>query len=110
VQPLPRETTSSTALTEHLLAAEEVWVTADSISMVFEAVTAGARVGLLPAPVLDRTGGPVRGLEMLVQEGCVTPYAVWLQQGRQLPAARRLHETARCAELVLERLFPEGKR
>jgi len=108
VQPLPRETTSSSALTEHLLAVEEVWVTADSISMVFEAVTAGARVGLLPAPVLDRTGGPVRGLEMLVQEGYATPYALWLQQGRRLPAARRLHETARCAELVLDRLFPEG--
>lgn len=107
VQPLPRETTPTSTLMDHLLLAQEVWVTADSISMVFEAVTTGARVGLLPAPVHAPNSGPVRGLDALVLDGYATLYSTWRQQGRRLPPPRPLHETGRCADLVLTRLFPE---
>lgn len=108
VQPLPRESTSTSALMDHLLLAQEVWVTADSISMIFEAVTTGARVGVLPAPVHAPNSGPVRGLEALILDGYATLYATWRQQGRRLPPPRPLHETGRCADLVLTRLFAEG--
>lgn len=105
LEPLPRQTTSWDQLLPRLLVSEEVWVTADSVSMAFEAVTAGARVGLLPAPVRDTHGGPVRALATLVDHGHATLFAVWRRQGRRLPPPRRLHETARCADLVLARLF-----
>lgn len=106
VTPLPRERTSSRQLLEQLLVAEEVWVTSDSVSMAFEAVTAGARVGLFPMPVRDAGGGPVRALETLVEGGYATLFPAWRLQGRRLPPPRRLHETARCAALILERFFP----
>lgn len=93
---------------ERLLVAEEAWVTADSVSMVFEAVTAGARTGILPMPVIRARAGPVRAVTDLTAEGYATPYEAWAAQGRVLPPPKRLHETSRCADLVLERLFPDA--
>lgn len=89
-----------------LLAVEEAWVTADSVSMLFEAVTAGARTGILPMPIRRAAAGPVRAVADLVADGFATAYETWVGRGRTLPPARLLHETARCADLVLERLFP----
>lgn len=106
LRALPRKETSSQRLLEHLLVSEEVWVTADSISMAFEAVTAQARVGLLPAPVYDASSGPARALLSLVSSGHAIFFATWRSRGRTLPPPHPLHETARCAQLVLTRLFP----
>ena len=92
-------------LPAQLMAAEEVWVTRDSVSMIFEAVTSGARTGLLPAPVLRWKDGPVRSVEDLLRDGFVTTFDGWLRDGGKLPDPRHLHETARCAELVIERCF-----
>jgi hypothetical protein len=73
--------------------------------MIFEAVTAGARTGLLPVPVLKPKADPVRAIRQLVQAGHATDYEGWTRNGRQLPPAKPLHETGRCADLVLARLF-----
>ena len=46
---------------EKLQSAKEVWVTEDSVSMIYEALTSGARVGLLPTPRnADRVAGSER--------------------------------------------------
>lgn len=92
-------------LPAQLGAAEEAWVTEDSVSMIFEAVTAGARTGILPAPALNPKADPVRAVRELVQAGHATDYESWTRNGRQLPPAKPLHETGRCADLVLARLF-----
>lgn len=86
-------------------ASTEAWVTADSVSMIFEAVTAGARTGILPAPARKPKADPVRAIGQLVQAGHATDYESWTRNGRQLPPAKPLHETGRCADLVLARLF-----
>jgi mitochondrial fission protein ELM1 len=93
-------------LPTQLLAAEEVWVTEESISMLHEAVTAGARTGMLPMPQRVKDSRPLRAVRGLVADGYVTPFAQWMQGDRQLPAPKRLHETARCAEVILKRFFP----
>lgn len=90
---------------EQLLAATEVWVTEDSISMMYEAVTAGARTGLLPAPPLRANSRVLRAVEGLLRDGLATRFADWAKAGRRLPPPRPFHETARCAELVLARFF-----
>ena len=92
-------------LPAQLGAAEEAWVTADSVSMIFEAVTAGARTGILPVPVLKPAADPVRAIRELVRQGHATEYEFWAGNGQPLPPPKPLHETARCADLVLERLF-----
>lgn len=93
-------------LPKQLLAAQEVWVTEDSVSMLHEAVTAGARTGLLPMPVRNHNARPLRAVRTLTQEGYITSYAAWAEDKRTLPDPKRLHETARCADLIIQRLFP----
>lgn len=92
-------------LPAQLLVAEEVWVTQESISMLHEAVTAGACTGMLPLPQRARDNRPTRALQGLVADGYVTPFARLLSDVRRLPAPPRLHETGRCAEIILERFF-----
>ncbi|MSU57623.1 MAG: hypothetical protein EXS35_05495 [Pedosphaera sp.] len=102
---VPHAQTKPDWVPAQLLAAEEAWVTEDSVSMIFEAVTAGARTGLLPVPLLRPVGRVSKSIRQLTQENYATPFAAWEAAGRQLPAAKHLHETARAADAVLERLF-----
>lgn len=93
-------------LPAQLLAAEEVWVTEDSVSMLHEAVTAGARTGVLPMPARNHGARPLRAVQGLVQDGFAMSYDAWQQGRHTLPPAKHLHETARCAEIIMQRLFP----
>ena len=90
----------------HLMAAEEAWATEDSVSMIFEAVTAGARTGVLPVPATKPNADPVRAVQKLMHEGYATRYETWTRNSQRLPAPKPLHETGRCADLVLKKLFP----
>lgn len=91
-------------LAERLLSTETVWVSEDSVSMVYEALTAGCRVGLLQLPA-GRDSRIARGVAHLVATGRVTPFDAW--QGTQLLApAQVFNEAARVAPLLLQRLLP----
>jgi mitochondrial fission protein ELM1 len=100
----PHGETGPDWLPTSLRAADTVWVSPDSTSMVYEALTSRARVGLLP---LTSNGTRLsRSIDQLVASGSVTPFRAW-SPGAPLPApAKPLHETSRCAEEVLARLFP----
>src|SRR5204863_3062684 len=102
---MPHARTMRDWLPSQLLAAQEAWVTEDSISMIFEAVTAGARTGLLPAPVIQADGRVRQSVVQLVNDGYAVPLAVWESKNRSLPEAKHLHETGRAADAVLARLF-----
>lgn len=110
VEITPHQQTQPEWLPTQLMPAQEVWATEDSVSMIFEAVTAGARTGILPAPIVKPAADPVRAIQKLVREGYATHYETWTQNGRQLPAPKPLQETGRCAELVLARFFPATPR
>jgi hypothetical protein len=76
------------------------WITADSLSMIFEALTAGVAVGVLPVPE-RRPGRVPAAVADLIARGLVTPFAAW-QQGRvPAPASPPLREADRCAAQVL---------
>jgi hypothetical protein len=90
-------------LPARLAAAATVWVTEDSVSMVYEALSSGARVGLLPVPRKRADTRVLRGLAGLIDKGFLTPYANW-QPSATLPAPPRpLREADRCARLLLDR-------
>jgi mitochondrial fission protein ELM1 len=110
VEMMPHARTAPDWLPARLLEAEEVWATVDSVSMVHEAVTARARTGILPVPARRKRGRVYGAIKHLEQDGYAMSFDDWLDQGRKLPPPKPLHETARCAELVLERLFPGVKR
>lgn len=93
-------------LPRKLSRATRVWVSEDSVSMVFEALTAGAATGLLTMPRVGRDAVRGRGvagsIDGLLSDGLVTGFAEW-QAGRELQApGRRLDEAGRCAEWIIE--------
>jgi mitochondrial fission protein ELM1 len=88
---------------EKLGQAREVWVTEDSVSMIYEALTSGARVGLLPLPRLESNSRVLRGLETLIAEGYLTSYSEWHETMRLKAPPLPLREADRCAEVLLQR-------
>lgn len=78
-----------------------VWVSEDSVSMVYEALSAGAAVGILPVP-RRRMSRVTRGLHRLVDDGFVTPYVAWQSGSVLTPPAQTFNEAARCAQWIDE--------
>ena len=81
-----------------------VWVSEDSMSMTYEAITAGAAVGLLSVP-RRRNSRVTRGVENLIAKGWVTSFAQW-QSGEPLSTAPlNLNEARRCADWICDRFL-----
>lgn len=90
---------------EHALAeSDQVWVTEDSVSMLYEALTAGAGVGLLQLPG-SRDSRVRRGVQRLIADGWVTPFEVWKRGQTLTPPARVFNEAERIAGLIIEKWF-----
>lgn len=100
---LPHETTGPGWLEQALAEAGQVWVTEDSVSMLYEALTAGAGVGLLRLPG-SRDSRVGRGVQKLLDDGWVTPFDAGYA-GRTLPPpGQEFNEADRVATLILENL------
>lgn len=80
----------------------QAWVTEDSVSMVYESLTAGAATGLLAVPRLGETR-ITAGVAELQKEGLVTTFADWQRDGALHAPPGRLAEADRIAEIVLSR-------
>ena len=86
-------------LPAQLAGAETCWVTEDSVSMVYESLTAGCRVGLIEL-VSETQGRIVRGLSRLRACGRVQTLKHPRHLLEEQPA---LAEAARCADLIVEK-------
>jgi mitochondrial fission protein ELM1 len=75
------------------------WVTEDSVSMIYEALTAGAATGLIEVPASGRDR-VAAGIRRLASTGQVTRFGDWVG-GRPLqPPAEAFDEANRCAEWI----------
>lgn len=94
-------------LADALARARDVWVTEDSVSMIYEALTAGCRVGVLPLP-RKSASRLHRAIDRLLEQGFVCSHN-GRDSGAELTAPpRTLDEANRCAGLLLEKgLLPE---
>lgn len=91
-------------LAERLAVTESVWATEDSVSMVYEALTAGCRLGLLRLPETDADSRVMRGVEILIADGLVTTFDDW-SRTHELRAAGRFNEASRVAAMLLQRIL-----
>jgi Predicted nucleoside-diphosphate-sugar epimerase len=106
VTKVPHQETKPGWLADELARAALVWVTADSVSMVHEALTAGAATGVLPVSPAKKGGDggrPARAIAGLVAAGLAAEFPA-----QPTAPATRFHEAARCAELILARWFGAG--
>jgi hypothetical protein len=85
----------------------DVWVTADSASMIYEALTAGCRVGVLPVLWKNTKGKLACGLSSLIEKKKVLPFEMWKRDPLAWPSVPPLNEAGRCAEEILRRWWPE---
>ncbi len=96
--------TGPTWLLQMLARAGEAWVTADSVSMLFEALSAGCALGVLdvPAKRADRINAIAPAL---VADGLAGTLDTWLADPRLPRLPQPLAEATRCAELIDHRLL-----
>lgn len=90
---------------EYLAKSGTVWVTEDSVSMVYEAITSGARVGLIEVPRKHSNSRVLRGIDQLVEEGFALDFTSASKHHFKLPAPKTLNEATRVAKLLLDRIF-----
>jgi mitochondrial fission protein ELM1 len=85
-----------------------VWVTSDSISMIYEALSAGCQVGILPM-IWKRENCKFRRNEaMLVSRGLVRPFSGLEQPGDGREDTGGLNEAQRCARIIVEKWWPNS--
>ncbi len=93
IRIFPHQETAPCWLAGKLAETEEIHVTEDSVSMIYEALSSGARVGVLRMPRKTEDSRLLRGLEKLRQGG------YFIGSGDETPAV--LAEADRCAHLIL---------
>lgn len=86
---------------------DRVWVTADSVSMVFEALTAGCRVGILPVKWKHRHNKFQQSLDALHRNDQIVLFETWQSGGAFKEKKAGLEEASRCAEEILRRWWPD---
>lgn len=90
-------------LTRQMAQAGTIWVTMDSVSMLYEALSSSAGVGLIELPV-QRRNRLQQGVDRLIAERLVTPYSRWLPGSPLPPPTPVLAEADRAANWLLEQL------
>ena len=100
LQFIPARQTPPGWLPQQLQRCGRVWVSEDSVSMVYESLSSGARVGLLEVP---RRGCSrvAAGVDRLLQAHQLTSVAHLLHRGEMLPARAPLQEADRVAKYIL---------
>ncbi len=95
---------SSQWLPEQLAKCGTAWVTCDSMSMIYEALTAGARVGLLELPQLniDRIS---RNVQRLIATGLTVTTSQWFAGRKLTIPTKPFSESNRGAAIIAERLL-----
>lgn len=84
-----------------------VWVTADSISMIYEALTAGCNVGILPVDWKKKNSKFQRSEDYLLENKLILSYEMWLAGKNENIKVEPLNEASRCAREILRRWWPD---
>lgn len=98
---MPHTATAPDWLPEQLARCGTAWVTPDSASMVFEALTAGANVGVFDLPVNPKSR-VARAIAQLADAQRITRFVNWCAHGTLQPNTQPLAEADRCATWILE--------
>lgn len=101
------EDTGSGWIEEHYAKSLKVWVTADSMSMVYEALSAGCRVGLLPVSWTTGKSKFKRSEEYLIKNGLVVSFSAWLSGEGEWLENKTLNEAKHCAEEIVKKWLPK---
>ncbi len=100
LQIIPHSQTNSNWLPKTLAESGQVWVSEDSVSMIYEALTSGANTGLLTVPCRQK-GRIQHGIEKLLKNQQLTNFNQWRENPHFPDNAVILNEADRIADLIL---------
>ncbi|MDQ7073529.1 MAG: ELM1/GtrOC1 family putative glycosyltransferase [Gammaproteobacteria bacterium] len=81
--------------------AGQIWISPDSVSMVYEAVTSGAAIGCLHLQATKTNNRIVSGINELINKGMITPFNQWQKTRLVSPPSHQLNEAQRAADWIL---------
>lgn len=105
LEVIPVEATEADWLPRELAHSAHAWVTEDSVSMVYEALSSGAKVGLLPVPRKTTQSRIIRGLDQLTQQNYVLNYSNQQNDLTLFKSPPPLNEADRIARIVIDKFF-----
>ena len=85
-----------------IYAAETIWVSSDSISMIFESLTSGASVGLLEIKENKKTRIN-KTIDYLILNNNVTTFSSWKKKNKLKNNNIKLDEARRCASILFKK-------
>ncbi len=103
---VPFEQTGKGWVARRLSESAYAWVTEDSVSMVYEALTAGVAVGLLNLSV-KRESRVSKGVQQLIQQGLVARFDFFDTYKTKLRAAVGFVEADRCSQWILQQFLQQ---
>jgi mitochondrial fission protein ELM1 len=103
-----RANSGITWLADQLTRSDLIWISSDSVSMIYEALSAGRAVGVIDVPA-RRSSRITRLVQDLDVRRLVTCYRRW-QSGEPLANNTPLAEASRCAKLIVSRLNRSTRR
>lgn len=99
---LSYKTTSSETIREMIFKTEKIWVSQDSVSMVYESLSSGAAVGLLN--VEQKNENKISAtINSLIKENQICSFEMWMDSKSLTFPSNKFNEADRCAMLLLER-------
>ncbi len=90
--------------------ASVVWVTADSVSMIHEALTAGCKVGVLPVQWKKKNNKFKKSIAFLEDKGFVLSFEGWAKRKKEWSVHENFNEAQRCADIILQKWWPRNSR
>ena len=109
VHVIPAEETPQGWVAEQLSRSDVAVVTEDSVSMVYESLTAGVSVSLIRMPRRGRSR-VAAGVARLLHDGLVSSIDDYLTSGSFPAAEHTLAEADRCADMLLAQWFSRRLR
>ncbi len=103
VQYVPYSKNNGVEITELLEIAGTVWVSEDSMSMIYEALSTGAAVGILRVPCKSNSR-LAKVARNLANKQLLTLFDDWVTSQKLLVPDKPLFESARCAKELVHRL------
>jgi len=96
------EQTDANWLPRQLDRTESIWITEDSVSMIYEALTAGACCGLIEVTRKQADRITV-GVDQLLKDNILITCSQWLQGQALHTPPQPLNEAARCAQWIIQK-------
>ncbi len=101
IKIIPHTETTANWLPKALEESGQVWVSEDSVSMLYEALTSGANTGLLRVPCRHK-GRIQQGIEKLLNNKQLLDFNRWQEQAQFPDNTFHLNEADRIATLILQ--------